>query len=363
MTTINLATNKITNIIVGRRGENAVAEVVFDYAAWASEFGAGAVTLLVKRIHDSNAYPVVVTTADNKATWLVTSTDTAYVGNGTAEFIYTINEQIAKSAVISFRVLQDIGEPLPTPPDPYETWIDTLTELGAETLQNAQDAASSASDAAIAKTASETAQTAAETAQGKAEDAQTAAEAALAEFTSPTASANTLLPNQSATANYTNGHFTFGIPKGDTGATGADGQDGQDGQDGFSPTVAVTAITGGHEVTITDAQGDHSFNVMDGEQGASGDMVIESVSGSTPTITGVANHRYVCGEVSTISITPPSSGICDVIFESGSTAAVLTVPNTVIFPVWFDATALEANVIYEINIMDGIYGAVMSWQT
>lgn len=52
--------------------------------------------------------------------------------------------------------------------------------------------------------------------------------------------------------------FHLFIPRGQTGATGADG---------VSPTVTITAITGGHRVTITDA--DHpagqSFDVMDGE--------------------------------------------------------------------------------------------------
>lgn len=34
--------------------------------------------------------------------------------------------------------------------------------------------------------------------------------------------------------------------------------------DGVSPDVTVTTITGGHRVTITDADGDHTFDVMDG---------------------------------------------------------------------------------------------------
>lgn len=88
---------------------------------------------------------------------------------------------------------------------------------------------------------------------------------------------------------------------------------------------------------------------------------VEEVSGTTPVITAEANIRYVCGEVATIDITPPSVGTCDVIFESGSTASVLTVPNTVKFPEWFDATSLEVDTIYEIIITDGIYGMVMSW--
>ena len=92
-----------------------------------------------------------------------------------------------------------------------------------------------------------------------------------------------------------------------------------------------------------------------------GAILIEDVSGSTPTLICLPNVRYKCGEVSTLSITPPSSGSCEVIFESGSTATLLTVPNTVKFPAWFDATSLEADTVYDIVITDGVYGAVMSW--
>ena len=92
------------------------------------------------------------------------------------------------------------------------------------------------------------------------------------------------------------------------------------------------------------------------------DNPVVTVSGTTPTITGLAGHRYICGEVSTLSITPPQSGIVDVIFTSGTTATVLTVPNTVKFPAWFDPTDLEASKTYEISILEGTLGAVMSWQ-
>lgn len=85
------------------------------------------------------------------------------------------------------------------------------------------------------------------------------------------------------------------------------------------------------------------------------------VSGANPVIMALAGHRYICGEVETISITPPASGICDVVFESGTTPAVLTVPNTVKWPEWFDPTSLDASTTYELNIMDGVYGAVGVW--
>lgn len=85
------------------------------------------------------------------------------------------------------------------------------------------------------------------------------------------------------------------------------------------------------------------------------------VSGANPAIVALAGHRYVCGEVETISITPPASGICDVVFTSGTTPAVLTVPNTVKWPDWFNPANLETSAIYEINIMDSVYGAVGIW--
>ena len=85
-----------------------------------------------------------------------------------------------------------------------------------------------------------------------------------------------------------------------------------------------------------------------------------TVSGSTPSITAKAGIRYLCGTVTEISITPPQSGIIDVVFTAGSNC-VLTLPNTVKLPGWFDATALDSGTTYEINIADGVYGAVMAW--
>lgn len=91
--------------------------------------------------------------------------------------------------------------------------------------------------------------------------------------------------------------------------------------------------------------------------------LVETVSGAAVTITGQPNTRYMCGEVTSISITPPAAGSIDVIFTSGSTVAVLTMPSTVKMPEWFDATTLDTNTIYEILITDGVYGSVMTWAT
>lgn len=92
--------------------------------------------------------------------------------------------------------------------------------------------------------------------------------------------------------------------------------------------------------------------------GISGESQTITVSGTEPVISAVSNARYVCGELTSLTFTPSATGICDVIFSSGTTATVLNLPNTVILPEWFE---VEANHTYEISIVDGVYGAVMVW--
>ena len=89
-----------------------------------------------------------------------------------------------------------------------------------------------------------------------------------------------------------------------------------------------------------------------------------SVSGTTPVINALPGVRYVCGEVATLEIIVPASGIVDVTFESGSTPTVLTVtPPTGVTLKWangFDPDNLDADTAYEINIMDGL-GVAGTW--
>lgn len=87
-------------------------------------------------------------------------------------------------------------------------------------------------------------------------------------------------------------------------------------------------------------------------------LIIERVSGATPTIVGQEGHVYICGEVTSLNFTPSATGLCEVIFTSGATPTNLTIPNTVMMPDWF---VMEANKTYEISVLEGTYGAVMSW--
>ena len=131
------------------------------------------------------------------------------------------------------------------------------------------------------------------------------------------------------------------------------GNRGIDGKDGHTPVKGTDYWTAQDQQDIVDDVVEEVTKTV-------------TVTGTTPTITGVANTRYVCGEVSTLSITPPVSGIIDVLFTSGSSVALLTVTppvgETMRWPSGFDPTSLETNTVYEISIMDGVYGLYASWE-
>lgn len=69
--------------------------------------------------------------------------------------------------------------------------------------------------------------------------------------------------------------------RGEAGPAGATGPVGPAGHAGFSPVVSIAEIPGGHRVTIADANGSQSFDVLDGEDGAG---AVESVNGQTGAV-------------------------------------------------------------------------------
>ena len=93
-------------------------------------------------------------------------------------------------------------------------------------------------------------------------------------------------------------------PAGADGATGKNGENGApgaDGKDGVSPTVATSVIEGGTRVTITDATGEHAFDVLNGKNGG---------EAATPTI-GDNGNWFINGQ----DTGKPSRG------ETGATGA------------------------------------------
>ena len=91
------------------------------------------------------------------------------------------------------------------------------------------------------------------------------------------------------------GTETFDVMNGEPGQPG---QPGAPGQPGVSPTVTVTDITGGHRITVTDATGPHSFDVMDGEPGEPGDPTELIDDTSTTATNKVWSAKKSADEVS-----------------------------------------------------------------
>lgn len=134
----------------------------------------------------------------------------------------------------------------------------------------------------------------------------------------------------------------------------------KDAQGQYIGVDAVAEATTSEQVAAVNAAGAAQIAAIE----AAAKPPIE-ISGSTPTITAEAGRRYVCtaAAVTELSFTPSTTGVCDVVFTSGTTPTTLdtTVLTNVGWPGWFDPEHLEASTTYELNILDGKYGAVGVW--
>jgi len=138
-----------SGIVIGRVGEYDVIQVQFDFSAWQEEIGAGVPNLIFQRNGDANPYPIVLSIDGTIATWTVSLTDTSVAGLGKAEIQYVSVDEgafLGKSATIAVKIINTM-QPAGDAPDPYESWIDTLTELASQTEAAEQAAAQSATDA------------------------------------------------------------------------------------------------------------------------------------------------------------------------------------------------------------------------
>lgn len=140
------------------------------------------------------------------------------------------------------------------------------------------------------------------------------------------AEAETLEPGEDASADYSDGVLTIGVPKGEKGDT--------------------------YNLTPEDKQ-EIALEVFE--------MYEVTVTGTVAEIAGLKNHRYICGELASLDVTSlPTSGLVDILFTSGSTATVVTLPATVQMPAWFE---VGANMTVEISILDGVWGSVQVWES
>lgn len=114
---------------------------------------------------------------------------------------------------------------------------------------------------------------------------------------------------QSSGATYIKGDPGPPGPRGPAGPAGQDGADGVDGQDGVSPVISSESIAGGHRLTIVDAEGATTVDVMDGEDGSDGQDGSDGVSPiiSSSSITG--GHRLTIVDASGTSTVDIMDGV------------------------------------------------------
>lgn len=94
-----------------------------------------------------------------------------------------------------------------------------------------------------------------------------------------------------------------------------------------------------------------------------GSPVIE-VSGTSATINALEGACYVCGELTALTFKPAVNGLCEVIFESGTTPTALTISkaissHTIHMPPWW--TGVEASKTYDIVVRNGELVGVSVW--
>ena len=98
---------------------------------------------------------------------------------------------------------------------------------------------------------------------------------------------------------------------------------GRDGEDGFSPEITVQDITNGHRVTITDAGGTHTFDVMDGEPGepgATGNGIASIAKTGTSGLVDTYTITYTNGQTTTFTVTNGSDATVTVDDELSTTS-------------------------------------------
>ena len=335
-----------------------IAEIKKDYG------DGGKIVVLVKRPNEDVPYPAAAVDESDGLTWTPTETDTAIVGRGNAEVDYYVDDVLVKSVLFTTYTHDSIGVSGDTPEPGYDYMkqlLDALEKVGTGIVSVDMNKDSSItfhmSDGTEYTTESLKGADGDPGADGE-------PGVAGKDGVSPTVATSAIEGGTRVTITDGTGEHTFDVmngldggeaatptigdngnwfingqdtgkpsrgetgadgtpgekgdpgpagpagPEGPTGPAGADGATGKngengapgaDGKDGVSPTVATSVIEGGTRVTITDATGEHAFDVLNGKNGG---------EAATPAI-GDNGNWYING----VDTGKPSRG------ETGATGA------------------------------------------
>ena len=249
--------------LIGRVGENASRQIVFDCSEVMTEFSGASILCVLRRSKDEMPYTADVTMSGTNATLTLTDTDLAVAGYLNIELRAIKNGVVYKSSVFTGTVALSLYGDADKPGEVVRDVLDRVDAAlnAAEATKNQLELALGDVTTAVgsANTAANNAQTVADTVQAKLDNGD------FVGAQGPKGDPGTTGPK--------------GEPgqKGDTGATGPagpTGAPGSPGEDGVSPTVTVSKTGKVATVTITDKDGEHTFTVNDGADGlGSGDML------------------------------------------------------------------------------------------
>ena len=128
-----------SRLTLGIAGENLATQIVFDISALITTYGQGTAIMLAKRSQDTDPYPCSnVEQSGNTLTWTITNIDTACIGHGRAELFWYVDNALAKTIVYRTFTAPDIGTNTEAP-DPYDSWIESLTELAAQIRSDGEE--------------------------------------------------------------------------------------------------------------------------------------------------------------------------------------------------------------------------------
>ena len=219
--------------LIGRVGENASRQIVFDCSEVLTEFSGASILCVLRRSKDEMPYTADVTMSGTNATLTLTDTDLAVAGYLNIELRAVKNGVVYKSSVFTGTVALSLYGDADKPGEVVRDVLDRV-------------------DAAL----------------NAAEATKNQLELALGDVTTAVGSANTAANNAQTVADTVQAKLDNGD------FVGATGPAGPTGADGVSPTVAVSKTGKVATVTITDKDGEHTFTVNDGADGqGSGDMM------------------------------------------------------------------------------------------
>lgn len=271
---------KLVRLDLGYQGENKARVIAIDMKAWLEEFPGAAVGLMLRRPDEDVFYPAALEMDDGIIEFEVTRADVAIAGEGEAQIILTNEDDVElRSRIVKTKISASMSGTEVEAPPPHATWVGDVLNAAAQ------------AEAAVEKMPS-----IGENGNWYAWDA---AAGAYVDTGKPSRGKDGLDGDPGYTpqkgVDYFDGEdgedgYTPVKGKdyfdGDPGYTPVKGKDYFDGEDGVSPSVEVTPITDGHRVTITDANGSKSFDVMNGKDGElTGDVPAGAAGGYyTPAV-------------------------------------------------------------------------------